>query len=41
VRLARAYGLEVEVIEAEWGQPLDPGSLPHRLEADTDKRIRA
>ncbi|APD48112.1 alanine--glyoxylate aminotransferase family protein [Synechococcus sp. CS-602] len=41
VKVARAYGLEVEVIEAEWGQPLDPEAFRTALEADTDKRIRA
>ena len=24
VKVARAYGLEVDVIKADWGQPLDP-----------------
>ena len=41
VKVARAYGLEVEVIQAEWGQPLDPEAFRASLEADTDKRIRA
>jgi aspartate aminotransferase-like enzyme len=41
VKLCRAFGLEVEVISAEWGQPLDPEAFRTALEADTDKRIRA
>ena len=41
VKVARAYGLEVEVIKAEWGQPLDPDAFRTALEADTDKSIRA
>ncbi|MCP9917051.1 pyridoxal-phosphate-dependent aminotransferase family protein [Cyanobium sp. ATX 6F1] len=41
VKLAKAYGLDVQVIKAEWGQPLDPEAFRAALEADTDKRIRA
>ena len=41
VKVARAYGLEVEVIKAEWGQPLDTEAFRSALEADTDKQIRA
>jgi aspartate aminotransferase-like enzyme len=41
VKVARAYGLDVEVIGADWGQPLDPEAFRTALEADTDKRIRA
>jgi len=41
VKLAKAYGLEVEVIKAEWGQPLDPEAFRAALEADTAKAIRA
>ncbi|MCP9850278.1 alanine--glyoxylate aminotransferase family protein [Cyanobium sp. Morenito 9A2] len=41
VKLARAYGLDVEVIKAEWGQPLDPEAFRVALEADTEKRFRA
>ena len=41
VKVARAYGLEVDVIKAEWGQPLDPDAFRTALEADTDKSIRA
>ena len=41
VKLAKAYGLEVQVIKAEWGQPLDPEAFRAALEADTAKAIRA
>ena len=41
VKVARAYGLDIEVIKAEWGQPLNPEAFRSALEADTEKRIRA
>ena len=41
VKVARAYGLEVEVIKAEWGQPLDPEAFRSALEADGAKAIKA
>ncbi|MBL6740125.1 MAG: alanine--glyoxylate aminotransferase family protein [Synechococcus sp. BS301-5m-G54] len=41
VKVARAYGLDVEVIKAEWGQPLDTEAFRCALEADTAKKIRA
>ena len=41
VKVAKAYGLDVEVIQAEWGQPLDPESFRAALEADTAKAIKA
>ncbi len=40
VRVARAYGLEVEVIKAEWGQPLDTEAFRMALEADSVKAIK-
>ena len=39
--LCDAYGLRVERITAEWGQPLDPETFRDRLEADTQKEIKA
>ncbi|MGB3535908.1 MAG: alanine--glyoxylate aminotransferase family protein [Microcoleaceae cyanobacterium] len=39
--VAEAYGLEVEKISAEWGQPLDPEQFREKLENDTDKQIKA
>ncbi len=41
VKVARAYGLEVEVIQAEWGQPLDTEAFRLALEADSAKAIKA
>ena len=41
VKVARAYGLDVEVIKAEWGQTLDTEAFRCALEADTAKQIRA
>jgi aspartate aminotransferase-like enzyme len=41
VKVAQAYGLDVQVIKAEWGQPLDSEAFRTALEADADKRIRA
>ncbi|MBP0039835.1 MAG: alanine--glyoxylate aminotransferase family protein [Roseofilum sp. SBFL] len=40
-KVAKAYNLEVEVISAEWGQPLDPEPFREKLEADTEKQIKA
>lgn len=39
--VALAYGLNAEIIKAEWGQPLDPELFREKLEADTDKQIKA
>jgi aspartate aminotransferase-like enzyme len=41
VKVAKAYGLDVQVIKAEWGQPLDPEAFRSALEADTAKAIKA
>ena len=40
-KIARAFGLEVEEITAEWGKPLDPEAFKAKLEADTNKTIKA
>jgi len=39
--ISKAYGLNVEVISAEWGEPLDPEQFRQRLEADAEKEIKA
>ncbi|MDF0553512.1 alanine--glyoxylate aminotransferase family protein [Kamptonema sp. UHCC 0994] len=39
--VAQAYGLNAEIITAEWGQPLDPEKFREKLEADTNKEIKA
>ncbi|MFN5857474.1 MAG: pyridoxal-phosphate-dependent aminotransferase family protein [Pseudanabaenaceae cyanobacterium] len=36
-----AYGINAERVKAEWGQPLDPEVFRAKLEADTDKEIKA
>ncbi len=41
VKVARTYGLDVEVIKAEWGQPLDPEAFRSALEEDNAKAIKA
>ena len=41
VKVAKAYGLEVEVVRADWGQPLDPNQFKKILEEDTNKTIKA
>lgn len=39
--VCKAYGVEAEVISAEWGQALDPEQFRVQLEADTEKSIKA
>jgi aspartate aminotransferase-like enzyme len=39
--LCAAFGLEVEKITAEWGKSLDTEQFREKLEADTDKTIKA
>ncbi|MEG3863194.1 pyridoxal-phosphate-dependent aminotransferase family protein [Microcoleus sp. herbarium12] len=39
--VAVAYGLNAEIIKAEWGQPLNPEDFREKLEADTEKQIKA
>ncbi len=41
VEVAKAYGLTVDIITAEWGQVLDPEQFRQVLEADTAKTIKA
>ena len=41
VKVAKAYGLDVKVVKAEWGQPLDPNQFKKLLEEDTNKKIKA
>ena len=40
-KISKAYGLEVDTIAAEWGQPLDTEEFRTKLEADTEKQIKA
>jgi aspartate aminotransferase-like enzyme len=39
--VGQAYGLTVEKITAEWGQALNPEQFRERLEADSQKQIKA
>lgn len=39
--VGEAYGLNVEKVTAEWGKPLDPEQFREKLEADTEKQIKA
>lgn len=41
VELARAFGLDVDEVTADWGKPLDPAAFQAKLEADSDKTIKA
>ena len=41
VKVAKAYGLDVKVIKADWGKPLDPNEFKRILQGDTDKKIKA
>lgn len=41
VKVCEAYGLQVEQITAEWGKAVDPEQFRERLEADTEKQIKA
>jgi aspartate aminotransferase-like enzyme len=41
VEVAQAYGLNAEEVKAEWGKPLDPEQFAAKLQADTDKTIKA
>jgi aspartate aminotransferase-like enzyme len=41
VKVSQAFGLQVEVIKAEWGKPLDPQDFRAQLEADKEKTIKA
>lgn len=40
-KISRAFGLQTEEIQAEWGKPLDPEQFREKLETDTEKTIKA
>ena len=40
-KISKAFGLEVDVITAEWGKPLDTEEFRAKLEGDTAKEIKA
>jgi aspartate aminotransferase-like enzyme len=39
--VCKAFGLDTEIIKAEWGNPLDPEAFREKLIADKDKKIKA
>ncbi len=41
VEVGQAYGLNVEEVKVEWGKPLDPAVFAEKLQADTQKQIKA
>ncbi|MBC1236405.1 MULTISPECIES: alanine--glyoxylate aminotransferase family protein [Nostoc] len=41
VEISQAYGLNVEEVKVEWGKPLDPEVFAQKLQADTQKEIKA
>ena len=41
VKVARAYGLDVKVVKADWGTPLDPNQFKRILEEDINEKIKA
>ncbi|MEP0921995.1 alanine--glyoxylate aminotransferase family protein [Leptolyngbya sp. ST-U4] len=40
-KVCQVYGVNVEQVTAEWGKPVDPEAFRERLEADTEKQIKA
>lgn len=40
-KISKAFGLEVEIITAQWGKPLDTEEFRAKLEGDTAKEIKA
>jgi aspartate aminotransferase-like enzyme len=41
VEVCQAYGVNAEVVKAEWGKPLNPEDFRVKLEADANKEIKA
>ncbi|MEH2372068.1 pyridoxal-phosphate-dependent aminotransferase family protein [Nostoc sp.] len=41
VEVGQAYDLNVEEVKVEWGKPLDPAVFAEKLQADTQKQIKA
>ncbi|MBE8991478.1 pyridoxal-phosphate-dependent aminotransferase family protein [Nostoc sp. LEGE 12450] len=41
VEVGQAYGLNVEEVKVEWGKRLDPAVFAEKLQADTQKQIKA
>ncbi len=41
VKVAKAYELDVKIVKADWGEPLDPNQFKRLLEEDINKKIKA
>ena len=41
VKVAKAYGLDVQVVKAQWGKPLNPDEFRQALLEDKNKKIKA
>lgn len=41
VQIAKTYGLDVQIISADWGLPLNPDDFAEALQADSEKTIKA
>ena len=41
VKVAKAYGLDVEIVKAKWGTPLNPEDFQKALQEDKNKQIKA
>ena len=41
VKVAKAYGLDVEIVKAKWGKPLNPEDIQKALQEDKNKQIKA
>lgn len=41
IKVSQAYGLDVDEVRADWGTPIDPEIIRQKLEADTDKTVKA
>lgn len=39
-QISKAYGLDVQIIKAEWGEPLDPNEFAEELK-NSDKKVKA
>jgi aspartate aminotransferase-like enzyme len=40
IAIAKTYGINVDVLETDWGHALDPQALSERLSADTQRRYK-
>jgi aspartate aminotransferase-like enzyme len=40
IQISQTWGIDVEILDTEWGKATDPQALRKRLEADTKKEIK-